>query len=88
MGKAEDGSLEFGPLGAELNGRAARVSMAKDPPAKFTAGQGRNRSGRAECVNSGRIAQHKSHAFRCQAMPVSDAAIIGLGIGQAEFGLV
>jgi hypothetical protein len=38
--------------------------------------------------SSGGVLQHKLYAFGRQPMPIPDALIVGLGIGQAEFGLV
>jgi hypothetical protein len=39
-------------------------------------------------LNSCGLAQNKAHAFGRQPIPIADARIIGLGIRQAEFGLV
>jgi hypothetical protein len=38
--------------------------------------------------SAGCLPQHEPHTFRRQPMPIPDALIIGLGIGEAEFGLV
>jgi hypothetical protein len=56
-----------------------RQSWVKAFPAQLYAGPQ---------IPLGCVTQHEPRAFRRQPMPISEALIVGLGIRQAEFGLV